>query len=502
CFGTSTGQIEAIDANGTSYLLLETGVSNATGIFPDLPAGTYTIEMTDADGCVADTSVSFAASSLEIELNTTFDEVVVCQNDVVSFEGNAIGGDGTGFTYEWYNCATLDPGCLVGTGSPLDVTISQDTTLFVIAIDGSGCVSDTLASSAVFNPDITVNAGPEAEMFICEGECVDLSSGAGGGTGAIDITWISSDGIASDTIDTGFTTTQCPLTDTWYIAVGSDGCTPESSDTVFVTVYEMPEAILEVSAAEGCYPVTVEFFNLTDPEMLGNCTWETGDGSELAVCSDFSYTYAFEGSYFPVLTVTSPDGCTDTDTLDVAIEVHGYPIPDFTWEPQPVNTLLTEVHFQNLSSGEISWDWDFGGLGQSDEQNPIFTFPDEDLASFPVCLKVTNEFGCEDSICQFILMESVLLVYVPNAFTPDNDGTNDVFVPIVRGIDPDKYRFVIFDRWGNRIFESNTAGEVWTGNYMGGDHFVQNDVYVWRLEVKELSSGDEKVYKGHVTVLR
>jgi hypothetical protein len=61
---------------------------------------------------------------------------------------------------------------------------------------------------------------------------------------------------------------------------------------------------------------------------------------------------------------------------------------------------------------------------------------------------------------------------------------------------------VIYDRWGNRVFTSTTPNEVWEGGYDGSDYFVQNDIYIWRLEVKELSTGEEKIYKGHVSLLR
>jgi gliding motility-associated-like protein len=164
--------------------------------------------------------------------------------------------------------------------------------------------------------------------------------------------------------------------------------------------------------------------------------------------------------------------------------------------------LETEVQFIDQSIDAETWEWDFGGLGNSISPDPIFNFPANDLQSFLVCLNIENQWGCEDSICLDVFMESILLVYVPNAFTPDGDGTNDYFVPVVRGIDPAKYRFVIYDRWGTRVFLSTTPGEVWTGNNDGGEYFAQNDVYVWRLEVKELSTGDEKIYKGHVSLLR
>jgi gliding motility-associated-like protein len=502
CFGANTGQIQVIDALGVDYTLIDVSLTNTTGIFDDLNAGEYSIEMTDTDGCISDTVVSFVASSLEITMSTTFSNLLVCYNDLVTFEANANGGNGSGFTYNWYNCEEALPGCLVSTGNPVDFLISQDTALYVVATDGLGCTSDTLAMSTYFNTAILVGAGPSDTVYVCDGLCVELTAGAGGGTGAIDIVWTADDGNGPVEIAETYNTTECPIVNTLYVAVGTDGCTPPGYDSVYVMVYETPEAIIDVNVYDGCYPTTIEFFNLTDPDMIGNCEYDLGDGNVLAVCSDFEYTYAFPGEYFPTLTVVSPDGCSDTDTVDFSISIHGYPEASFTWEPLPVNTLESEVQFFDLSLDAVSWDWNFGGMGVAGLPDPMFNFPPEDLQSFIVCLKVENEFGCEDSICIDLFIESVLLVYVPNAFTPDGDGTNDYFFPVVKGIDPNEYRFVIYDRWGNRVFTSTTPNEVWEGGYDGSDYFVQNDIYIWRLEVKELSTGEEKIYKGHVSLLR
>jgi hypothetical protein len=339
CFGSSTGQLEVIDANAAEFTLLEISTTNTDGIFNDLEAGSYTIEMLDLDGCYADTTVNFVSLSSEILMNTTFSNLQVCYNDIISFESTAVGGDGSAFIYNWYNCEEALPPCLVGTINPIDLQIFQDTTLYVIATDGNGCNSDTLAMSTFFDTAILVNAGPSDTVYVCEGLCVDLTAGAGGGNGAIDITWTADTGSGPVEIANTYNTSECPLVNTWYLATGTDGCTPPAYDSIYAVVYETPEAIIDVNLYEGCYPTTIEFFNLTDPDIIGNCNFDLGDGNELAVCSDFEYTYAFPGEYFPTLTVVSPDGCSDTDTVDFAISVHGFPEAQFTWEPQPVNTL-------------------------------------------------------------------------------------------------------------------------------------------------------------------
>ena len=91
-------------------------------------------------------------------------------------------------------------------------------------------------------------------------------------------------------------------------------------------------------------------------------------------------------------------------------------------------------------------------------------------------------------------------IYVPNAFTPNNDGVNDAFA--VEGVDPQGYRLEIYNRWGDLIFKSEDPKEVWQGNLQQGDgeFFVQDGVYLWRLRY-EMRDGPRWA-QGHVTLIR
>ncbi|MDZ4823010.1 MAG: gliding motility-associated C-terminal domain-containing protein [Flavobacteriales bacterium] len=501
CFGDNNGQIEIVETTAVDYELVQTSEVNQTGLFIDLVAGTYDFIVYDVLGCPADTTVSFVENSSIIDIVPGFVSQLVCYLDTVSFYASAVGGAGI-FTYNWYNCAGALVNCFVATGDSIQVTITQDTTLYVIATDMNGCNSDTLDLTVYFNPEILLSISPDSVGFICEFDCVSLEAGAAGGNGSIGVAWYQDDPGGPILLANAYNTIQCPLVNTTYFAIADDGCNPPITDTIFVTVYDTPEAIIDASIFEGCYPTTVEFLNLTNSTLSELCVWNLGDGSTLAICDDFEYIYAAEGEYFPWISVTSADGCTNIDSLDVPIIIHGYPVPEFTWEPQPVTILENEVQFFNLSTGEISWEWDFAGLGSSTIEHPQFLFPDLDLFGFPVCLVVTNEFDCSDTVCYSILMESIVLVWVPNSFTPDGDGRNEVFLPVVRGYDPATYKFMIYDRWGVQIFYTEDPEEPWLGELHSGEYYVQNDTYVWRIELKDLMTSEERAFMGHVTIIR
>ena len=101
-----------------------------------------------------------------------------------------------------------------------------------------------------------------------------------------------------------------------------------------------------------------------------------------------------------------------------------------------------------------------------------------------------------------IIVKIPFAIYVPNTFTPDGDGVNDYFLPQGVSINPDRYILHIFDRWGNLIFESTEIGKGWMGNVDGGDHYAQNDTYIWMIKVRPENSPEYLFFYGNVSIVR
>ena len=121
---------------------------------------------------------------------------------------------------------------------------------------------------------------------------------------------------------------------------------------------------------------------------------------------------------------------------------------------------------------------------------------------YDVTLIVENIHGCIDTAMQTVRIRPDFFIAVPNTFTPDGDGLNDIFFPgaleLTGGTDRN-YSFYIFNRWGELINEVHEMSEGWDGTYKG--KLVQNGTYVWRIEVTDLEGIVHK-YTGHVNVLR
>ncbi|MCB0795641.1 MAG: gliding motility-associated C-terminal domain-containing protein, partial [Flavobacteriales bacterium] len=194
-----------------------------------------------------------------------------------------------------------------------------------------------------------------------------------------------------------------------------------------------------------------------------------------------------------------PNGC-----IAVTSAVIASPSPviaEFVAQPDTVLVSVPFVQFINQSEQASWFFWDFAGLSSSELHDPSFSFPDVLGGTYEVCLTAIDGNGCMDSICHPVVVLDLIAVHVPNAFTPNNDDINDLFMPVFNHPElVSEYELLIFDRWGELLFESTTPHEPWTGRYQDGS--VQQEVYTWKLVYKDLRSFKKEALFGHVTVLR
>ncbi|MCB0810018.1 MAG: gliding motility-associated C-terminal domain-containing protein [Flavobacteriales bacterium] len=275
---------------------------------------------------------------------------------------------------------------------------------------------------------------------------------------------------------------------------------PADVALLLVDVIPVPTAAFQVDLSDGCSPVSAVF--IPDYNGPGSFTWDFGDGTWFVGPQPDTVLYAAPGSYDVTLMVDAGNGCgADTATLIGAVEVFLQPTASFLTNPDAVNTTDPTVVFINTSQGAGSFLWDFSGLGTSTNANPVHVFPAELDGQYEVCLEAIASPTCLDTACTMITVEPGVTVHVPNAFTPDGDGINDAFVPVVIGVASDGYRFDIFDRWGQPLFSTERPDEAWDGTFGGGEQ-VPIGVYVWKLVARDPYSGLRVERTGHVTVVR
>jgi gliding motility-associated-like protein len=187
------------------------------------------------------------------------------------------------------------------------------------------------------------------------------------------------------------------------------------------------------------------------------------------------------------------NGCKDSITKTVSINPG--PTADFYYQQDPVNVDI--AYFYDLSvSNIVSWSWSFGDGGTSADKNPTHTY--DNTGTYTIILIVTNSDGCTDMIQKEIVLKPRPHIYIPNSFSPNRDGLNDNFNA---SIDQEmkEFKLLIFNRWGELIFETTSQTQGWDGKYEG--EIVQIGVYVYRLVVT-FDSGEEYDSIGSVNVLR
>jgi gliding motility-associated-like protein len=102
-----------------------------------------------------------------------------------------------------------------------------------------------------------------------------------------------------------------------------------------------------------------------------------------------------------------------------------------------------------------------------------------------------------------IVIEDVFLVYVPNAFTPNDDGSNEYFKPVINGRQFIRtYHFWITDRWGTVVYDSIDPDHAWIGNVRNGGYYAETGTYQWQLIINRTDTDNPYTAQGHVIVLR
>lgn len=296
-----------------------------------------------------------------------------------------------------------------------------------------------------------------------------------------------------------------PIGDTLtYIvtATNVEGCI--STDSLEIVVHTLPVISFSTSDLVGCTPFETEFTITSDKDLI-SIDWFFGDGGTMiGSTTTVSHVYLYGGLYDVRATVVDVFGCINTIEYVNYITVENQPEARFTMNPPSVFTNNTEVRFTNNSLFASEYIWNFGdGSVETNVTNPTHFFP-EDVGDvfYPVELKAFNHLGCVDSVTIFVNVKGIILFYIPNTFTPDGDQFNETFQPVFEsGFDPFDFHMVIYNRWGEIVFETYNATIGWNGVY-GNTGLVQDGVYVWQIHFKELHTDKRYIHNGHVTVLK
>ncbi len=280
------------------------------------------------------------------------------------------------------------------------------------------------------------------------------------------------------------------------VIVTSHGCI--DTITQVVKTYPIPKFKFAAEITSGCNPFTATFHDTSTVAggTIVNWLWNFGDKS-LTYKNHPSHTYTAEGKFFVALTITSSYGCRITDTLKYPIMVYPKPVAAFTTTPKEASMYEPTIKFIDESEDATMWDWDLGDKTSSTDQNLSHTYAD--TGTFVITQIAINQYGCGDTIQHSIRINGEPTIFIPNAFTPDGNGLNDIFLPKMYGVR--EFNMSIYDRFGNLIFTSVDTEIGWNGKVNGSGETVKDDVYIYKIYVRDLL-GNPKTYKGKVVVIK
>lgn len=275
--------------------------------------------------------------------------------------------------------------------------------------------------------------------------------------------------------------------------ISENGCV--ETYTANVDVYPKPIADYTLGGSLACDLQPVQFVDASIGDTPLTYFWQFGDGGTSTVQNP-SHTYPSIGNYNTSLIVVTANGCKDTFALPSPIAVFPSPIAGVTATPIDTSIFYPDVTAFDLSSGAIDCDLYWGDGTMSTNCNDIHSYGAP--GNYTIMQVVTNTNGCTDTAYIEIVIRPEYLFWIPNAFTPNGNGLNDIFKPKLIGVHD--YSFIIFDRWGEKIFETTNEEAGWNGYFK--NRLCTNDVFVYKINFRDDVENLDHQFIGRVTLVR
>ncbi|MBA3663395.1 MAG: gliding motility-associated C-terminal domain-containing protein [Bacteroidetes bacterium] len=439
--------------------------------------GNYYVTATLSGNCLANAVVPVQINTVSV---SAYNNGPVCA-------GNSIGltatGNGSfswagpnGFSSNLQN--PLVPGAL--TGGVYTVTV----------VSPQGCVATATTLVIVQAPKVL---NPKYTSTLCEGGAIYFEALDGSGTF---YSWTGPNGYYSPNANTVLQDATPSNSGTYTLTIiNSYSCMAQAK--VQVTVRPKPNLDIDMSrAVAGCAPLcNVEFIAKTGANII-DYTWSLGNGTTNTTSNPKNLCYNSAGMYSITAVGKDINGCEAKVTK--ILEVYPVPVADFTYTTG-LSWVNSETEFTDHTTGAnvSNWHWSFG-MGPdvtSSNQNPTYSY--QDTGTYNVTFRVKSDKGCENTIVKKVRINDDMGIFVPNAFTPNGDGSNDVFMAVSNNIS--KFEILIFDRWGTMVFQSSDIKKGWDGYYKGS--IAENAVYVYKINYTNKESKTNSL-SGNVTLIR
>ncbi|GAB4203478.1 MAG: hypothetical protein Fur0023_10410 [Bacteroidia bacterium] len=498
CYGQQNGVAGVQVTGGTApYTYTWNAPSGGnTSTITGVGAGVYQVLITDNVGCQTFTTVTVQQPN-QVVINATPNHTICYGTNTQIFAAGT--GGVSPYTYTWI------PSIYNGSG-PYVVQPNSTTSYTIMVSDSKGCIAPPRVITVLVNPPLSA-VGKTLDVCDANTAVLNPTITSLGNGGPYQFFW--SDG-STNPYDSIIVNLQLGSTYTYSVLI-SDGCTvPDATANFVINVRPLPSPSLSIYPTVGCNPAKITFSAVENNTLsINNYLWHIeynaggGDTTHGIYDMDVSGNPAnivltTNGSYAVGILISNQYGCMVNYPLVDSIKVYPKPTAAFAYSPLYVDVVNSEVYFTNQSQNADYYLWNFGDYSSqynlSTDTNPVHNYEYE--GTYMVNLIATNSYGCKDTADAVIQVRPQFAVYIPNAFTPDKNELNDVFMPVGIGIMEDEYQMQIFDRWGNLVFTSNNLKVGWDGSIKGDKH-PKDGVYAYKITLVDIF-GNKHEYVGHV----
>ncbi len=563
CNGQQNGSATISVTGGTpSYKYIWSTVpQQISSTATNIGAGTYTIEIIDANGCTKQDTV-IVKQPFPLMASIVNVTNPICYGDSSGSASVYVTGGTLPYSYLWWNTTPKQ--------TTYDASKLSAGLYTVDILDAHNCPVSKQVIITQPTPVITQATAPDS---VCSGTTVTITASGSGGNGTYSYAWSTGSGsIATQNVTPTNTTTYTvtavdgngckgtPATvtiNTWNLGPANVSVTPPQSvcygdtvtlyanvtnsnsgnvnihwsngfngsgpfklvlpnDTTFtvnvtnqcgssvnktitVKVNPLPTIRIPVQTGASCGGTTFTYDDSLAANIGDNYMWNFGDGTT-GNTNPISHSYTQSGTYTVSVTITSKTGCKNTSEAPANVTVYPTAKAHFIADPKVAPISEPTISFIDGSINTNSWAWNFGdgnSIPYSRERNTAHTYAD--TGSYIVHLFTNNPYGCADTAIDTVRIVPEFTFYVPNAFSPNGDGKNETFTG--KGIGIIEYDMVIYDRWGMFLFETHDLYKGWDGTVNGGNKISQEDTYVYMIKLKDIFKKNHS-YIGSVTLIK
>ena len=487
--GTATATMTPV--LGTVTYLWDDPAAQTTQTAVGLTAGTYNCVVTSSVGCSSTVTVTVTEIPGMIGTFTTVSDVTCHSMNDGIIEVQVTQGTAP-YSYSWDQSTSTS-------NRADDLFVGTHT---VTITDALGCV--ITMTNTLNEPAALKITSLTPDSIICPENKILLKVAGQGGSTPYTFTWSENGNV----IGTGDSILVDPVnTNTQYCVELTEVCGSPKTDSCMRVNF--PPAIVPQYVSNlpySCLPGAFTFFNQSQNANLIDSVIVDFGNNKTGVFhgnADISYTYTKPGIYTMTVTAISERGCVTTNTFPGIANVLANPIADFNFTANPTSIFETTIGIKDNSTSDVT-NWQWYAPGSDNEHsivtNPIMKYPEGVVGTYEVQLIVTTNEGCVDTVSKILSVLSDIIFYSPNTFTPDGDEFNQTWKFHVDGVDQFNFELLIFDRWGELVWETHDVNSEWDGTYHG--KIIPEGTYVWIARVKDLYSDSKRTFNGTINLIR